>query len=101
VSAHAAVILGSALATFAIKATGPVALGGRTLPGWFTGVITLMAPPLLAALIAVSALADGREVGIGADTAGVAAAALVVWRTRSIVGAVVVAAVVTALLRAI
>ncbi len=60
----------------------------------------LMAPALLAALIVTNALADGDRIALGADTAGVAAGALVVWRWGSIVGCVVVAAVVTAALRA-
>jgi branched-subunit amino acid transport protein len=100
VSAAWVVILGSAAATFAIKAAGPVALGGRQLPGAFNRVIALLAPALLSALIVTSALADGDELAIGADTAGVSAGALVVWRTRSVVGSVIVAAVVTAALRA-
>ena len=95
-SATWAVILGSALATFAIKAAGPVALGGRELPGAFNRVIALLAPALLSALIVTSALADGDEIKIGADTAGVAAGALVVWRTKSVVGSVIAAAAVTA-----
>jgi branched-subunit amino acid transport protein len=91
----------SALVTAAIKAAGPVALGGRELPGWFSGVIGLMAPALLAALVCVSALADGDQWAIGADTAGVAAGGIALWRGASIVLAVVIAAVVTALLRAV
>jgi branched-subunit amino acid transport protein len=94
------VVLGSAAATFAIKAAGPVAMGGRELPGAFTRVIDLLAPALLSALVVVSALADGRHLAIGADTAGVAAATLVMLRTRSILPAIVVAAAVTAALRA-
>jgi len=89
-----------ALVTFAIKAAGPVALGGRELPAPATAVISLLAPALLAALVVVSALADGDRLAIGADTAGVAAGGLVVWRGGSIVVAVVVAAAVTAALRA-
>ncbi len=89
-----------AAVTAVIKGAGPVALGGRELPGWFSGVITLMAPALLAALIVTNALADGDRIAVGADTAGVAAGALVVWRWGSIVGCVVVAAVVTGALRA-
>ena len=100
-SATWAVILGIALATFAIKAAGPVALGGRDLPGAFNRVIALLAPALLSALIVTSALADGDEIKIGADTAGVAAGALVVWRTKSVVGSVIAAAAVTAALRAL
>jgi branched-subunit amino acid transport protein len=101
VSASWVVILGSAIATFAIKAAGPVALGGRDLPGAFNRVIALLAPALLSALIVTSALADGDQLGVGADTVGVAAGALVVWRTRSVVGSVIVAAAVTAALRAL
>ena len=39
-----ALIAGCAVVTFAIKAAGPVALGGRPLPGWFSRVVTLLAP---------------------------------------------------------
>ena len=94
-------IAGMALATFAIKAAGPIALGGRELPERFSGVIALLAPALLAALVVVQSLADGKELGVGTDTAGVAAGGLVAWRTGSVIGCVVTAAAVTALLRAL
>jgi branched-subunit amino acid transport protein len=96
-----ALIAGCAAVTALIKAAGPVALGGRELPGWFTRVIQLMAPALLAALVCVSALADHKELGVGADTAGVAAGGLVMWRGASVIVGVTVAAVVTAALRAV
>ena len=90
-----------AAATAVIKGAGPIALGGRELPGWFSGVIQLMAPALLAALVCVAALADGEEWAIGADTAGVAAGGIVLWRGANVVIGGVVAATVTALLRAL
>jgi branched-subunit amino acid transport protein len=90
-----------ALVTAAIKGAGPVALGGRDLPAWFTSIIQLLAPALLAALVCVSTLADGDRIAVGADTAGVAVAGVVLWRGGSVVLGVVVAAVVTALLRAV
>jgi len=101
VSTSASLIAGCAVVTAVIKAAGPVALGGRRLPSQFTEVIVLLAPALLAALVATAALADGQRLAVGADTAGVAAGGLVVWRTESIVACVVVAAVVTAGLRAV
>jgi branched-subunit amino acid transport protein len=101
VSTTVAVILGCAAVTFAIKAAGPVALGGRDLPDRFTGVIALLAPALLAALVVTHTLADGDELAVGANTVGVVAAGLVAWRTGSIIACVVVAAVVTAALRAL
>lgn len=100
-STGATVIIGSALVTFVIKAAGPVALGGRELPAWFTSVVVLLAPALLAALVATQALADGDQLKVGADTVGVAAGGLVVWRTGSIVACVLVAPAVTAALRAL
>jgi branched-subunit amino acid transport protein len=90
-----------AVVTAAIKAAGPIALGGRSLPARFTGVISLMAPALLSALVCVSALADGRHLSVGADTAGVAAAGVLLWRGASVLVGVLVAAGVTALLRAL
>jgi branched-subunit amino acid transport protein len=101
VSTGATVIVGCALVTFVIKAAGPVALGGRELPVWFTSVVVLLAPALLAALVATQAFADGDQLKVGADTAGVAAGGLVAWRTGSILACVVLAPVVTAALRAL
>jgi len=90
-----------AAVTALIKAAGPVALGGRELPAWVNGVIQLMAPALLSALVCVSTLADGKHLGVGADTAGVAVAGVFLLRGGSIVVAVFLAAAVTALLRAV
>jgi branched-subunit amino acid transport protein len=97
----ALLIAGMAVATFAIKAAGPIALGGRDLPERFSGVIALLAPALLAALVVTQSLADGRHLAIGDDTAGVVAGGLVAWRTGSVIGCVLTAAAVTAGLRAL
>jgi branched chain amino acid efflux pump len=88
-----------AVVTAAIKSVGPVALGHRELPGWFSEVIAFMAPALLAALVCAAALADGQKLAIGADTAGVAVAGAALWRGANVILAVAIAAVVTALLR--
>jgi branched-subunit amino acid transport protein len=96
-----ALIAGCAVVTAAIKAAGPVAFGGRDLPERLGGVIALMAPALLVALVVTQALADGERVVIGADTAGVGIAGVVVWRGGSILLAVAVAVLVTAGLRAL
>jgi branched-subunit amino acid transport protein len=101
VSTSVSLIAGCAAVTAIIKAVGPVALGGRELPGWSRDVVALLAPALLAALIVTQVLADGKQIGVGAETAGVAAGGFVMWRFESIVGCVVVAAAVTAGLRAI
>lgn len=94
-------IAGCAAVTFAIKAAGPVTLGGRDLPPRLHAVIALMAPALLAAFVVTQALADGEHLHVGADTAGVAAAGLVVWRGGSVLPAVGIAVALTAGLRAL
>jgi branched-subunit amino acid transport protein len=99
VSGTVVLIAGCAVVTFAIKAAGPVALGGRDLPLAFRSVVVLLAPALFSALVVTQALADGGDVTVGPETAGVAAGALVAWRTGSMVACVVLAAAVTALLR--
>jgi branched-subunit amino acid transport protein len=87
--------------TAAIKGAGPVALGGRDLPPWFTSIVAMMGPALFAALVVSQALADGRDLAVGADTAGVAVASFAAWRGASVIVVVAIAAVVTALLRAV
>jgi branched-subunit amino acid transport protein len=94
-------IAGCAVVTAVIKAIGPIAFGGRKLPDRVDGVIALLAPALLAALIVTQALADGQRIAIGADTAGVGIAGLVLWRGGSVLTGVAVAALVTAGLRAL
>jgi branched-subunit amino acid transport protein len=96
-----AVIVLCALVTAVIKGAGPFALGGRDLPGWFSRLITFMAPALLAALVCTATLAEGEEWRVGADTAGVAVAGVLLWRGASVIVGVAVAAVVTALIRAV
>lgn len=95
------VVAGCALATVVIKAAGPIVFGGRDMPPTFVAVIALTAPALLAALIVTSAFADGDRLHVGADTAGVAAGGVVIWRGGSVLPAVVLAVVVTAGLRAL
>ncbi|MEK6228574.1 MAG: AzlD domain-containing protein, partial [Actinomycetota bacterium] len=96
-----ALIGGCALLTAAIKGVGPVALGGRELADWFSSLVVLLAPALLAALVVTQALADGDRLAVGPDTAGVAAGGLVAFKTGSIIACVVVAAALTAGLRAL
>ena len=90
-----------AVTTFAIKAFGPVTVGGRELPAWSAKVIASMAPALLAALVVTSALADGEEWAIGPDTAGVSVAGVGLWFGLPVPAAVFLAALVTAALRAL
>jgi branched-subunit amino acid transport protein len=87
--------------TIAIKAAGPVVLGGRPLPERFTGVVQLLAPAVLGALVAVQTFGEGQSLVIDERLIGVAAAGIALWRKAPLLVVVVVAASATALARAI
>jgi branched-subunit amino acid transport protein len=96
------VIAALAVATFAIKAAGPVAVGGRELPRWAMPVLALVAPALLAALTLVETLgADHGTFHVDARTAGVAVAGVAAWRRAPLVVTLALAAGVAAALRAL
>jgi branched-subunit amino acid transport protein len=86
--------------TILIKATGPVLLGGRTLPVGIAAVIGLLGPALLAALVAVNTVGGDRALTIDARMLGLAAAAVAIWRRAPVLLVVVAAASVTAVARA-
>ena len=88
-------------ATIALKAVGPALLGGRPLPVRAGRVVELMAPALLAALIATNTFASGRALVVDERLAGVAAAALAIALRAPVLLVVVIAAATTALLRAV
>jgi branched-subunit amino acid transport protein len=90
-----------ALISAGIKATGPVLVGGRDLPGWATGVIELLAPALLAALVLVETFGSDRALVLDARAPGVAAAALAIALRAPLLLTVVLAAAVTAAVRAL
>ena len=89
-----------ALTTLVTKGIGPAATGSRELPEWAVRVVVLLSSALLSALVVTNALADGNRLAVGADTVGVLVAAVLVWRRAHVLVVVVVAAAVTAGLRA-
>lgn len=87
--------------TVAIKAAGPVLLGGRPLPERFTGVVEPLAPAVLGALVAVQTFGAGQSLVVDERLIGVAAASIALWRKAPLLIVVVVAAGATALARLI
>ena len=87
--------------TVACKAAGPVALGRRRLPERLDAVVGLLAPVLLAALIVTQAVAGDRRYVFDARLAGLGVAAVAVRLRAPLLVVVVVAAGVTAGLRAL
>jgi branched-subunit amino acid transport protein len=95
------VVAACGLATMALKATGPVLLGGRQLPAPLVRVVGLLGPALLAALVATSVFGGPRRLIVDARALGVAAAAFGVWRRWPPLLVVVVSAAVAAAARAV
>jgi branched-subunit amino acid transport protein len=89
------------VATIAIKGAGPVLLGGKPLPPRIGRIIGLLAPALLAALVAISTFGGDRALVLDERAVGVGAAAVAVALKAPPLLVVVVAAVVTAVTRAI
>lgn len=87
-------------ATALIKASGPLALQGRELPALVRRALGLLAPALLAALVATQTFASGQRLVVDARAAGVAAALVALLLRVPVLLAVCLAAAVTALLRA-
>jgi branched-subunit amino acid transport protein len=90
-----------AVLNFAIKATGPIALGGRPLPPPARRVVALLAPALLAALVVVDTFSDGHALVLDARLAGLGAAALALTARAPLVVVVLVAPAAAAAARAL
>jgi branched-subunit amino acid transport protein len=101
VSAAWVTIIALALITFVIKAAGPVLLAGKRLPAPVMGVVALLAPALLAALVAVETFSEEKDLVLDPRALGVGAAALALALRASMLVTVGVAALVTAGVRAL
>lgn len=95
------VVIVTGVGTLALKAAGPVVLGGRPLPDRLSGVVTLVGPALLAALVAIGTFAEGQRLVVDARVLGVAAAAVAIRLRAPVLVVVIVAAAVTAGARAL
>ena len=87
--------------TIVCKAIGPVLLSGRTLPPQLDGVVDMLAPAILAALVVTQALGADGELVFDERLIGVAAAIVAIRLRAPLLVIVVVAAGVTALARLI
>jgi len=95
------VVLGAGAGTLLLKGLAPALLGGRALPPRLRGVMALLAPTLLAALIVTNTFATGRDLVLDARAAGLAAAAVAVLLRAPVLVVILVAAVTAGGLRAL
>ena len=100
-SAEWLAVVGSGIAAVVLKSAGPVAVGGRRLGSRASGVVDLVGPAVLAALVVTQAVGGDREVVLDARLAGLAVAAVAIWRRAPLIVVVLAAALVAAVVRAL
>jgi|Tabmets5t2r1_1033131.scaffolds.fasta_scaffold32376_2 uncharacterized membrane protein len=88
-----------ALASFTLKAAGPLVLGDRQLGPRATRVVALLAPALLTALVLVDTVTSGQRLVVDARLAGVAAAGVAMLLRAPLLVSLGVAVATTALVR--
>jgi branched chain amino acid efflux pump len=93
------VIVCCAVGTIALKAAGPVLLGGRALPARVDAVVRLAGPALLAALVATNTFSSSGALTVDARVVGLGVAAVAIRFGAPALLVVVLAAAATALVR--
>ena len=88
-----------AVASFALKAGGPLILGDRQLGPRATRVVALLAPALLTALVLVDTVTSGQRLVVDARLAGVVAAGVAMLLRAPLLVSLGVAVATTALVR--
>jgi branched-subunit amino acid transport protein len=94
------VVLALAAGAYGFKVGGLVLLGGASLPERLVRCVALLPAALLAALVVVGTFGADRALVLDARAAGVGVAAFAAWRRAPFPVVIVLAAVVTAALRA-
>jgi branched-subunit amino acid transport protein len=99
VSALWIAIVAVALANAAFKAAGPILAGGRELPPRMNAVMALLTPALLTALVVTGTFGEGGHMALDERALGVGVAGVALALRTPVLLAVVLAALVTALVR--
>jgi branched-subunit amino acid transport protein len=92
-------IVAVAIANAAFKAVGPIVAGDRELPPRVNAVVALLTPALLAALVVTGTFGEGDHLVLDEKALGVGVAGIALALRAPILLAVVLAALVTALVR--
>ena len=95
------IVLVVGAATVALKAVGPVLLAGRELPRTLSALLLLLAPALLGALVVTQAVAGDHEIVLDERLFGIGAAVVAIVLRLPLMAVVVIAAAVTAGVRAV
>ena len=87
--------------TIAFKSAGPVLLGGRELPQPMVNAFELLAPSLLAALVVTQAVGGKQAIVLDTRLVGLGVAAVAIRFRAPLIVVILVAAIATALVRAL
>jgi branched-subunit amino acid transport protein len=101
VSATWAAVIVVGTVTIGLKSIGPLALHGRELPARLNGMIELLAPVMLAALVVTNTFSGDHKLVLDPRAAGLAAAAITLLLRAPLLVTVLIAAVTAALIRAL
>jgi branched-subunit amino acid transport protein len=94
------VIAAVGAATVLFKAAGPVFIGGRELPPRALGLVEVLAPAMLAALVVTQLVGGDRELVLdGPRILGVAVAGAAIWLRAPLIVVIVVAGAAAGLAR--
>jgi hypothetical protein len=96
-----AAIAALAAGAYGFKMLGAVVLGGRQLPDRLVRVVALLPAALVSALIVVATFGADRALVLDARAAGVGVGAIAAWRRAPFPVVIVLAAAVTATIRAL
>jgi Branched-chain amino acid transport protein (AzlD) len=96
-----AVVVLVGVGTVALKSVGPVFLAGRELPRTLSTLLLLLAPALLGALVITQAVGGDREIVLDERLFGIGAAIVGIVLRLPLLAVVVIAAAVTAAVRAL
>ena len=90
-----------AVINVALKAAGPMLAGGRELPPAFGRALSIALPALMAAIVVSGTFVAGDDLAVDERAAGVGAAMVAVAVRVPLLASLVLAAAVTATLRAL
>ena len=93
-------IVAVALVSAAIRAFGPILMGGRRLPPSMGAVVALLVPAVLTALVVTQTFGEDGRLVLDDKAIGVAVAAVVLALRAPVLVAVALAVATTALARA-
>jgi branched-subunit amino acid transport protein len=86
--------------TIGLKSAGTLILQGREIPARLAGMIELLAPVMLAALVVTNTFGGDHKLALDPRAAGLAAAAISIVLRAPLLVTVIVAAITAALVRA-